>query len=273
MELELGLRITKNIDDVCTDFRLAKDRGGTIFVSNETEDMFILTANLRGYIMENIKIDINEDATLITISGEKHVQERVMKGLIMHKMEFEIKRFTKVFQIPRSVVLDRIRAKFNEIDSTLTIYMPKLKKGIIGGGIQEVKDDKIEGSLDKQRSGDVKDADEVLGKAVPSSEDWKRGEEEVLTRREIQEEECNSTKDDDDKIEEIHETGETSNNYRYEKEGDDCEGEEKSGTNEGDRVTDDQNKCSMFLSPCFFIGGAFIVSLVVLVCKFVRLKR
>ncbi|KAK9740833.1 hypothetical protein RND81_03G063900 [Saponaria officinalis] len=278
MELELGLKIIKNLDDVCTDFRFAKDRGGTIFVSNETEVMFILTANLRGYRMENIKIDINDDATLITISGEKLVQEMVMEGLILHKKEIEMKRFTKVFQIPSGVILDQVNARFNEIDSTLTIYMPKLNKGIIGGGIQEVKDDKIKETQDRQKPNVVEKVDEVVEKAMPSSENWKKDEEEVSTRREKKEEKCKRV-ENEDKIEEIQEKGETSYGDRLEKEEEDCEGEEKGENNDGNRESDQNesersdNKCSMLFSPCFFIGGAFIVSLVVSVCSFVRSKR
>lgn len=50
MELELGLKITQTQDDISStaDFRIAKDGGGIVFLSRETENMFILTAHLRG---------------------------------------------------------------------------------------------------------------------------------------------------------------------------------------------------------------------------------
>lgn len=78
--------------------------------------------------MEDIKIDINEDGTLISISCEnnsKAVQEKEM--VMMHNKEPNL---IKVFKIPQGVSLDGIKANFNDDESTLTIYMPKLNKGI-----------------------------------------------------------------------------------------------------------------------------------------------
>lgn len=50
MELELGLKITKAMDDLVSmsDFRIAKDRAGSVFLSRENDDMFVLTAHLKG---------------------------------------------------------------------------------------------------------------------------------------------------------------------------------------------------------------------------------
>lgn len=51
MELELGLKITKFVDDcTSTSLNISKDRGGTLFLSRETDTMFILTAHLKGYL-------------------------------------------------------------------------------------------------------------------------------------------------------------------------------------------------------------------------------
>ncbi|GAB4845149.1 hypothetical protein Ancab_038553 [Ancistrocladus abbreviatus] len=140
MELELGLKITKTLDGpASTDFRLAKDRAGPVFISTETDSMFILTAHLKGFRRKNIKVDINEEGTRIAISGEKPVQEMVMMGWAMIKKQAEMRGFRKVFKIPEGVVLDRIKAMFEEEESILTISMPKLQKGIVGIGIEEVK--------------------------------------------------------------------------------------------------------------------------------------
>ncbi|KAF8411624.1 hypothetical protein HHK36_004182 [Tetracentron sinense] len=142
MELELGLKITKTRDDITTsDLRIAKDHAGALFFSRETEAMFILTAHLKGFRRESIKIDINEDGTQIAISGEKPIQEVVMVRWIMYKKEVEIKGFRKIFRIPDGVVLDRIKAKFNEEDTILSIFMPKSVKGVQGIGIEEVKEE------------------------------------------------------------------------------------------------------------------------------------
>ncbi|BBH08900.1 HSP20-like chaperones superfamily protein [Prunus dulcis] len=103
------------------------------------------------YRRQHIEIDINEDGTHIAISGKKPVQEKVMIRWIMHKKEVEIRSFRKVFRIPDGVVLDRIKAKFKEHESTLTIVMPKSEKGIRGVGIEEVKDDGVDKGLESQQ--------------------------------------------------------------------------------------------------------------------------
>lgn len=78
------------------------------------------------------------------VSGEKPVQEMVMIGWVVYKKRVEIRGFRKVFKIPEGVVLDQIKAKFNEEESSLTIVMPKLKKGTHGVGIEEVQEEEVE---------------------------------------------------------------------------------------------------------------------------------
>lgn len=74
-----------------------------------------------------------------------------MIGWMMYKKEVEIGSFRKVFRIPDGVVLDRIKAKFKEHESTLTIVMPKSEKGIQEVEIEEVKDDGVDKGLDTQQ--------------------------------------------------------------------------------------------------------------------------
>ncbi|RZC49034.1 hypothetical protein C5167_017462 [Papaver somniferum] len=143
MELEIGLKITKTKDDgnfTTSNLRITKDGNGPVFVSSETESMFILTAHLQGYRRERIKIDINEDGTLISISGDKTIQEMVMVRWTMYKKEAEITGFKKAFRIPNGVKLNKIKARFNQEETILSIFMPKLKKGIQGVAIEEVTD-------------------------------------------------------------------------------------------------------------------------------------
>ena len=78
------------------------------------------------------------------MSGEKPVQEMVMIGWVVYKKRVEIRGFRKVFKIPEGVVLDQIKAKFNEEESSLTIVMPKLEKGTHGVGIEEVQEEEVE---------------------------------------------------------------------------------------------------------------------------------
>ncbi|XP_021737470.1 uncharacterized protein LOC110703977, partial [Chenopodium quinoa] len=220
MELELDLKITTTKGDHhSTDFRIAKDRAGPVFLSRETETKFVLTAHLRGYRREDVKIDINEDGTLISISGEKAVQEMVMKGWEMHKNEPNLKSFIKVFKIPLEVLLDRIKANYNDDESILTIYMPKQNEGImIGGGIEEVKNDEKQVSdhetlQEESINKDVTNIDQVEEIMHESDEDneieeivlnSRKTDEEVSSSsvQEIEGEECSRINGESDKIEE-----------------------------------------------------------------------
>ncbi|XP_061345211.1 uncharacterized protein LOC133291047 [Gastrolobium bilobum] len=148
MEVELGLKITRTRDDTTSisDFQFAKDRAGPVFLSKETDSMFFLTAHLKGYKKENIDIYISQDGTQISVSGEKEVQEM---QIIPFKKEMKIKGFRKKFKIPGGVVLDGIKAKYNEEDAILTIVMPKTEmvKGVCGVGIEEVKEEEVVDSV------------------------------------------------------------------------------------------------------------------------------
>ncbi|KAK4747640.1 hypothetical protein SAY87_014226 [Trapa incisa] len=142
MELELGLKITQTRDDVSSTagLRISKGAGGVLFFSRETEAMFVLTGNLRGYRRKHIDISINQEGTEICISGRRPVQEKVIQGWIVQRKELEVTEFMKVFRIPRGVVLDRIKAKLNEDGSVLTVSMPKSVEGITGEGVEEVNE-------------------------------------------------------------------------------------------------------------------------------------
>lgn len=65
--------------------------------------------------------------------------------MIPFKKELKIKGFRKKFKIPDGVVLDRIKAKYDEEDAALTIVMPKMEmaKGISGDGLEEVKEEEV----------------------------------------------------------------------------------------------------------------------------------
>ncbi|CAJ1976944.1 unnamed protein product [Sphenostylis stenocarpa] len=136
MEVELGLKITRTKDDTTSvsDFQFAKDRLGPVFFSKETDAKLILTAHLKGYKKEDIDINISKDGTEISVSGEKEVQEMQM---IPFKKELKTKEFVKKFRIPDGVVLDRIKAKYNEVDAVLTIVMPKME---VGKGMSEIEE-------------------------------------------------------------------------------------------------------------------------------------
>ncbi|XP_027149792.1 cilia- and flagella-associated protein 251 [Coffea eugenioides] len=144
MDLELGLTLRRVADEFCSaDFQFSKDRTGPVFISTETESLFFLTAHLKGHRKQNIKIEINEDGTRIIISGEMAIQETVMVEWRLYRKETEIRRFRKAFKIPDGVILDKIKAKYNEDECILTISMPKKDKGIRGFNIEEVQEQEL----------------------------------------------------------------------------------------------------------------------------------
>lgn len=145
MEFELGLKLTKCLDEFeSADLVISKDGAGPLFISRETETMFILTAHLRGYRREHIKIDINEDGNRIAICGERPVQETTMVvGWQVYKKDVEMRGFRKAFKIPDGVVLDEIKARFNQDESMLTITMKKVTEGIRGVKVEEVKEETV----------------------------------------------------------------------------------------------------------------------------------
>ncbi|XP_050887839.1 22.7 kDa class IV heat shock protein isoform X2 [Lathyrus oleraceus] len=142
MEVELGLKITRTKDDSTSisDFQFAKDRAG--------------------YKKENIDININKDGTKISVSGEKEVQEMQMMPF---KKEVKTKGFRKKFKIPNGVILDKIKAKYNEDEGRLTIVMPKIAKGeLCGVGIEEVKEEEGANSIVSEPEQIVAEEEKIL---------------------------------------------------------------------------------------------------------------
>lgn len=68
MEVELGLKLTKSLDEFASaDLRIVKGRSGPLFISRETEIMFILTAHLKGcriWIPDSLNCAVYLDSTI-----------------------------------------------------------------------------------------------------------------------------------------------------------------------------------------------------------------
>ena len=66
----------------------------------------------------------------------------------------QVTKFRKVFWIPDGVVLDQIKAKFNEKESVLWIFMPKSVTEVsgvgVGVGVEEVKEEEIGRKSDRR---------------------------------------------------------------------------------------------------------------------------
>ncbi|CAN8234316.1 unnamed protein product [Cochlearia groenlandica] len=146
MELELGLKITRTREDVSSsvDFQLSKDKFGPLVMSQETDSRFIIIIHLKGFKKEGIEIDINKEGNRITVRGRKLVEEMVLIRWMSWKKETEFRSFKKAFRIPNIVDLDKIKARFDEDDATLTITMPKRVKGLSGFKIEEEDEEEEE---------------------------------------------------------------------------------------------------------------------------------
>ncbi|XP_059287853.1 uncharacterized protein LOC132041095 [Lycium ferocissimum] len=140
--MDMEFKLARVADEFTSNefLQFGKDRAGLFFQSAETNTMFILTAHLKGYTRENIKINIDEEGNKMVITCEKQVQETVKVGGTVIEKDVEIRKFTKAFKIPDGVILDKIETNFNKEASILTITMPKRVEGILGTGIQEVKE-------------------------------------------------------------------------------------------------------------------------------------
>lgn len=221
----MALKITRTRDDVTStsDLRITKDPFGPVFVSTENEKMFILIAHLKGrslsffyntstqiffirlihgfetgagFRKENIHIEINNEGNKIEISGMKPVQEMVLRGWIMHKKDVEFRAFRRVFRIPDMVDLDRIKAKYNEEESTFRITMPKRIRGIFGIEIEELKEEDellpqekaVEEELPKEEEIAKKDEEEPpKEEEITKNHEEEPPKEEEITKKEEQE--------------------------------------------------------------------------------------
>ncbi|CAA7013501.1 unnamed protein product [Microthlaspi erraticum] len=114
---------------------------------------------------ESIEIEINKEGDRITIRGRKPVEEMVMIRWMAWKKEVELRAFRKVFLIPDIVDLDKIKARFDDDDATLTITMPKRVRGISGFKIEEEEEEEEEsvdfGDVSKVENSDIQNGEEV----------------------------------------------------------------------------------------------------------------
>ncbi|KAF8084989.1 hypothetical protein N665_0688s0010 [Sinapis alba] len=196
MELELGLKITRTREDVSssTDFSVSRDSFG---------QRLRLKWNA-GFKKKGVDIEISEDGDRITISGRKKVEEMVLVKWVEWKKETEIQEFKKVFRIPRIVNLDKIKARFNEEDETLTVTFPKKVKGITGLKIEEEEETEEKTEPEAEKTEEIAEQEEeIKEEAKPEEEEAeepKMEEEEDKIEEEVVEEE--EIKDHEEETEE-----------------------------------------------------------------------
>ncbi|KAI3686057.1 hypothetical protein L1987_79727 [Smallanthus sonchifolius] len=133
------------VADEFADFDLLKPKAqpGPHIRTQETKSMFILTIQLNGYTHTNIKVEINEDGSRITIIGQKPFQDMLMVGGKVVQKDIEMRGFRKSFKVPQGVAFDQVNARFNEDDSELVIQMPKVTKGLVGAQTEELKTEEV----------------------------------------------------------------------------------------------------------------------------------
>lgn len=226
-----------------------------MFLSTETDSMFILTVHLRGFQKKNINIEINEDGSLIMISGEKEVQETVVIGWRLHRKEKEIRVFKKAFKIPDGVILDRVRAKFDEDESILTISMPKKEKGIRGFSVEEVT---VEHELGRGGSSGRLQIDED-DHHHHDGEEQQQEEEGADGRQDVMLAEQRTEKDDHGEENKIK---------------DDKEGKEEGDGHQECAHNEDamEEKGKFKICTPIVAGSALLLSIVVFVIHFIRTK-
>ena len=86
----------------------------------ETEDSYVLKADLPGVNKEDIKIDVNNNA--LTIKGEKKLEEKTEKDNYM-RVERSYGSFTRTFTLSDKVDSGNIKAAYK--DGVLELTLPK----------------------------------------------------------------------------------------------------------------------------------------------------
>jgi len=87
---------------------------------HETEDSFVVKADLPGMNKDDIQVDL-KDSTL-TLKGEKRFEDKVSKDNYI-RIERAYGTFTRSFTLPQNVDADKIKAKYK--DGVLEIILPK----------------------------------------------------------------------------------------------------------------------------------------------------
>lgn len=86
----------------------------------ETEEEYIVNAELPGIKKEDIELKLTEDG--LTISGERK-RSKEEKGKTFHRVEMAYGRFQRTLSFPEEVVPDKAKATYK--DGILTIRVPK----------------------------------------------------------------------------------------------------------------------------------------------------
>lgn len=90
----------------------------------EDDRSYQLSAELPGVELDDIKLDLSDG--VLTLSGEKKIQDEEKKEGNYHLMERRYGNFKRSFLLPVSIEADKIKADFKK--GVLNISMPKSEK-------------------------------------------------------------------------------------------------------------------------------------------------
>lgn len=90
---------------------------------SETNDNYVITADLPGMSKEDVKVSYENG--ILTIHGERK-QEKEEKGKSFHRVERSYGTFERSFRLPSRIAVDKIDAKFK--DGVLTLTVPKTEE-------------------------------------------------------------------------------------------------------------------------------------------------
>jgi HSP20 family protein len=94
---------------------------GTMHIDiKETDDAFLLKADLPGMRKEDIRIHVEDD--LLTLSGERKFEDEESRENY-HRIERSYGRFSRVFQLAGVADASKIAAQY--ADGVLTVTLPK----------------------------------------------------------------------------------------------------------------------------------------------------
>jgi HSP20 family protein len=106
----------------------------------ETEDAFVLRADLPGVSQEDVHIELED--TVLTVSGERKADHET-KGEGFYRVERSFGAFSRSLTLPKGVDPEAVAASFT--DGVLEVRIPKPEQrkprriSINGGGRQEIE--------------------------------------------------------------------------------------------------------------------------------------
>lgn len=87
----------------------------------ETEEGYVLTAEIPGIAPENI--DVSIEGSTVTLSGERKIEYAAGEGTAVHRRERQSGNFRRGFELPTEIDLDA--AKATHKNGVLTLRLPK----------------------------------------------------------------------------------------------------------------------------------------------------